>query len=165
MIDLLKRIQGKVNRWRQFSWRERGLFLQAWFLLPPMVLGLQLSGFQKFQQFLQNRIHGGTEQDQYSKKNDDDVLVECFTISKMIKVAARYSLITPKCLPKSLLLWWLLGREGITSDLRLGAQKDNKQFEAHAWVEYKGIVINDSQLVKERYTTFNSSETDLGHIL
>jgi hypothetical protein len=111
-------------------------------------------------------VYGGPEQVRRSRNiSDENILLECYSVSKTIKIAARYSLLSPKCLPKSLLLWWFLGREGIASDLRLGVQRDKDKFEAHAWVEYKGTVLNDSPIVNERYTTFASTTIDPGKVL
>ena len=161
---MLKMIRRKYNRWRRFSREERGLIIKAWLLLPVMVLGLRLAGLQRFQQFLRSQTPAGSVQNPGITNNDIIILGHSDKIQKMIRIAARYSLVPAKCLPKSLLLWWLLKRSGIESDLRLGVQKDKEKFEAHAWVEYKGTVLNDSPQVNERYTTFNSSLIDISKV-
>ena len=56
---------------------------------------------------------------------------------------------------QSLALWWLLRRQGIASDLRLGMRKDASRFEAHAWVEYLGRVLNDRNDVHRRFAPFD----------
>jgi hypothetical protein len=51
-------------------------------------------------------------------------------------------------------LWWLLLGQGIHADLRIGVTRPQGQFEAHAWIEYQGVVINDRQDVGRRYSVF-----------
>jgi hypothetical protein len=49
----------------------------------------------------------------------------------------------PTCLHRSLTLWWLLRRQGVASELRIGVRKEQGRFEAHAWVERAGVALND----------------------
>jgi hypothetical protein len=58
------------------------------------------------------------------------------------------------CLPRSLALWWLLRRRGIAADLRIGVRKEGGRFEAHAWTEWRGTVLNDGDDVGERFAVF-----------
>ena len=90
----------------------------------------------------------------------NDGMIECQNITKMVNIAAGHSLFAASCLHRSLVLWWLLGREGFASDLRLGAQKAEGQFEAHAWVEYQGTVLNDTEDVHQRFATFDAPVTE-----
>ncbi len=54
----------------------------------------------------------------------------------MVNIAALRGPFRPTCLERSLVLWWLLQRDGIQSDLRIGVRKDEGELKAHAWVEY-----------------------------
>jgi hypothetical protein len=45
------------------------------------------------------------------------------------------------CLERSLMLYWYLGRAGVPARYRMGVQM--YPFLAHAWVEYRGVPIND----------------------
>ena len=45
------------------------------------------------------------------------------------------------CLERSLVLYWWLRRAGVPVQFRMGAQL--YPFLAHAWVEYRGRVVND----------------------
>jgi hypothetical protein len=53
-----------------------------------------------------------------------------------------------------LTLWWLLHRQGVVSDLRIGVRNSGGHFEAHAWVEYQGYPLNEQAQVHQRYTSF-----------
>jgi len=52
--------------------------------------------------------------------------------SQMVRVAGHHGIGDPSCLEISLALWWLLARQSIASDLRVGVRKDEEKFEAHA---------------------------------
>ncbi len=56
---------------------------------------------------------------------------------------------------------WLAG-SGVIADLRIGVKKLDGQFEAHAWLEYEGIVLNDYNDEVEDYMTL---QTDRGRLL
>jgi hypothetical protein len=45
---------------------------------------------------------------------------------------------------ESLVLWWLLRRQGFDGDLRIGVRKHAGQLQAHAWVEHRGQALNDA---------------------
>ncbi|MBK6799485.1 MAG: lasso peptide biosynthesis B2 protein [Acidobacteria bacterium] len=49
------------------------------------------------------------------------------------------------CLQRSLCLWFLLERCGIDCSIWIGSRRILDKFEAHAWVEFEGAVLNDSQ--------------------
>lgn len=53
-------------------------------------------------------------------------------------------------------LWWLLRREGVDPELRIGARKESGKFEAHAWVELDGQVLNDGAEVHQHYARFDA---------
>lgn len=66
----------------------------------------------------------------------------------------RGVLYCPTWLHRSLTLWWLLGRQGIASELRIGVRKEQGRFEAHSWVEYEGVTLNDELDVGSRFAAF-----------
>lgn len=72
----------------------------------------------------------------------------------MVHAAAR-ALGRANCLDRSLTLWALLRRRGIHAGLQLGARKDQECFDAHAWIELDGVVLNDSDDVRQRYAEFH----------
>jgi hypothetical protein len=46
---------------------------------------------------------------------------------------------------------WLLRRRGLKPALKLGVRVVESKFHAHAWVEFDGRVLNDSQDVSTRF--------------
>ena len=76
---------------------------------------------------------------------------------RMVRAAVRHSVGHPSCLEESLALWWLLGRQGIASELRIGVRKHDEKFEAHAWVERKGVAVNEPESLHEHYAAFDAA--------
>jgi hypothetical protein len=60
---------------------------------------------------------------------------------RFVLLAARYHLTRRGCLRQALALKWMLGAQGIPTELRFGARKTEEQFLAHAWLEYEGRSI------------------------
>jgi hypothetical protein len=75
-------------------------------------------------------------------------------LATLVKQAAAGAPRPLTCLPQALTLWWLLRRRGLLTDLRLGVRKTGGSFEAHAWVEYEGVVLNDQPDVQQRFAPF-----------
>jgi hypothetical protein len=55
------------------------------------------------------------------------------------------------CLRRSMALWWLLQREGISSTIVTGVRKADGSYSFHAWVEISGAVVNDSPSAVSAY--------------
>ena len=52
------------------------------------------------------------------------------------------------CLSRSLALRNLLEKKGIRTDLRIGVDKDERRFTAHAWLEFDGTPIGDEAICR-----------------
>ena len=128
---------------------SRRLLLTALVALPFVTLGLRLAGLRRCQRWLAHAT-GGTGP--RGMTGDEQKRIQ--RTVQMVRLAARHALGAPTCLPQSLGCWWLLRRQGIESDLRIGTRKENGLFEAHAWVEYQGLVLNDRSDVQQRFTPF-----------
>jgi hypothetical protein len=72
----------------------------------------------------------------------------------MVDLAARHLPWQPTCLPRSLVLWFLLRRQGVPAELRIGVQKSEHQLKAHAWVEVDHRVVNDTPDIATEYRPF-----------
>jgi hypothetical protein len=139
-------------RLRRFSALPRpakGLFLRAVVLLPLLTVSLRVRGFGATQRFLQKFIT--------PKKNVLPVTAfgSCAALtSRMVLAAARNSPIPSSCLERSLSLWWLLARQGMTTQFRIGVRKDGEKFAAHAWVECDGAAIGEPESSHLHYAAF-----------
>ena len=69
----------------------------------------------------------------------------------LIDLATAVSHRDSRCLPRSLLLFWLLSARRESVDLCLGVSKNMAALEGHAWVERDGIVLGDTLSFTNRY--------------
>jgi hypothetical protein len=77
-------------------------------------------------------------------------------------VSRRRSLLPAACLPRSLVVWALLRLQGADADLRIGVRTPTDAFEAHAWVEWLGVALAESEDAQASYATFDLAPEHLG---
>ncbi|GKS64454.1 hypothetical protein YTPLAS72_17580 [Nitrospira sp.] len=70
----------------------------------------------------------------------------------LIDLATRVSHGVGRCLPRSLLLFWLLHANHRSVSVCLGVCKSLTALEAHAWVEQDGVVLGETVSFIERFT-------------
>jgi hypothetical protein len=114
-------------------------------------VALRLLGFRTCHAMLARLSPAGAGE----RKTQVDRVSEGKAVARLIRAAARHGFYRASCLPCSLTLWWVLRQRGIPSDLRIGVRKEGGQLQAHAWVEFRGTVLNDGADVSERYATFD----------
>ena len=124
--------------------------MRALGMLPLVSLSLRLRGFHPTRTALErNLFHSVAQEDCESVKK------QAALTAHMVHAADRHGLVHPSCLAKSLTLWWLLGRQGIRSRLRIGVRKENGKLEAHAWVEREGTALNEPEEPHRHYAAFD----------
>jgi hypothetical protein len=147
------------ERFRRFSALERpaqGLFLRAMVVLPLVALSLRWRGFRATQSSLKlllSDFHPGHDPSLVNK--------DAAVAAHMVNAADLHGLVHPSCLAKSLTLWWLLARQGISSTLRIGIRKENEKMEAHAWVEREGAALNEPDEHHHHYSAFDAAFSSL----
>ena len=147
------------ERFRRFSALERparNIFLRAVVLLPLVAVSLRWRGFTATQAALQRFLSNANREADAALASNDAAIT-----SHMVNAADRHGLVHPSCLAKSLTLWWLLGRQGIPSQLRIGIRKHEEKFEAHAWVERDGAALNEPDEHHHHYAAFDAAFTSL----
>lgn len=115
--------------------------MQAQVLLPLTLGGVHVFGVSRWQNMLASLAKLGN----LRKGSDraEDTSKKTAEIAFMVNVAANHGLTRVRCLQRSLVLWCLLERNGIGSEIRYGARKENGQIQAHAWVEINGVALHD----------------------
>ena len=127
------------------------IILVALFMLPMIALSLKLSGFKQTKNRMSRFIP--TSMDNISAREQD--LSRAKLISRAVAIAGNHGIYHANCLKQSLLLWWLLARHGIHTELKLGTQKlPQETFSAHAWVEYNGEALDDFSDLHHQYLVF-----------
>jgi Transglutaminase-like superfamily len=145
----------RLRRFKALEPRARGLFLRATALLPIISLSLRVRGFRATQLRLQRYLSDTPPAAFNSQLNGTDR--RAALTAQMVRSAAHWSIGKATCLEQSLALWWLLGRQGIASSMRIGTRKAGEKFEAHAWVECRGVALNEAEQPHLHYAVFDES--------
>jgi hypothetical protein len=143
------------NNWQKFrrlSRPEQRVLLQALLLLPFTALALRWLGFKRWQSVLA-RLAPLPEMPDEDRA--ESLVRQARGAARMVRAAAWHGPYPAGCLPQSLTLWWLLRRQGIASDLRIGVRKEAGRLEAHAWVEHRGLVLEENNDVCRRFVAFD----------
>ena len=117
---------------------DRWTLAQAALLLPITAAAFRALGFRRWQRTLERwspRTAGVAER--------PDAAGQAYRIAWLVRVAARFVARGDSCLAQSLVLWWLMRRQGQVGELRVGVRKRGELLQAHAWVECRGVVLND----------------------
>ncbi|MBC6417778.1 MAG: lasso peptide biosynthesis B2 protein [Prochloron sp. SP5CPC1] len=146
--ELVEIIYKEFSCSKKLSGQERSLFLQAYLLLPLVTVSLKLGGLGRTQTILARLSPLDLHNISYAQNKNVRVT------TKMVKIADKYSKLWSNCLRQSLVLWYLLRRQGVSSELRIGVRRQEGEFQSHAWIEFGNIVLNDRSNVRQQYTVF-----------
>jgi Transglutaminase-like superfamily len=139
----------KIRQFRQLQPDQKKAFLIAVVLLPWFWLGLRCMGFSRLQAWLLKQSRAA-----HSPAGVD--LARVRLLGEAVNLAARHTVLPVTCLTRSMLLNWLLHRQGVASELRIGVQINGGVFAAHAWVEFDGEPVNDQLDIATRFAAFGS---------
>jgi Transglutaminase-like superfamily len=146
-----------MKAWQGF-WRisreSRGVALQAAAALAATWAGLRVVGFRRWKATL---IRLTPDPESAGILQEPDRIAIARDVARILEATSRHLIFRASCLEQSLVLWWLLARRGIPADLRIGARKEAERFEAHAWVESGGVVLNDSGEAHLHFAPFDGS--------
>ncbi|MBC7260571.1 MAG: lasso peptide biosynthesis B2 protein [Chloroflexi bacterium] len=146
-------IQRKLGMALSLSARDWWMLTQAWFLLLMFDLGLRLLPFRQVQRVAARAMRRGEEQ------RTAQAWAAIQRTQRLVGIAARYHLYPMRCLPRALALQWLLNKQGIRTELRIGVRKEGAQFSAHAWLEYEGRAL-EAPDVAERFVPLIAAEAE-----
>ena len=144
----------RTSWWREalrleaMQWRY---LLTSLVLLPMIDVSLRRVGYKRTLLWLSRRADraGST----ISRLDSPDVAPK---IARIVSFVGRRSPWRTTCLRQALLLWFLLARRGVATELRLGVEKSVEgDFAAHAWVEHDGRVLIGGEFVQQRYVVLN----------
>lgn len=139
------------RRFRKLPRLERSMFFRAVFLLPVTTCALRCIGLQKTKRLMDSW------QKRDATRARDDVAEEwriAHAARRMTEAASQHGVVRGSCLSKSIVLEHLLRRQGWDATVHVGGRKEGRSFEAHAWVELDGRVVNDSEDVRGRFAPF-----------
>jgi hypothetical protein len=141
-----------LRRFKALERPAQALFLRALGILPLVSLSLRLLGFQATRSALERTLPRTA-----SQMDDAATKRRAALTAHMVHAADRHGVLHPSCLANSVTLWWLLGRQGITSRLRIGIRKEGGHLQAHAWVERAGVALNEPEERHRHYSAFDAA--------
>jgi hypothetical protein len=128
------------------TWAERRVLARALVLLPITVVGLRVFGYVRMRAFL---AHG-----EGTRPAGQD-LPAAQALARLVHGAAQWSPARANCLPRSLVLFRLLAKQGLQAELRLGVAKSDGSVTAHAWVEHAGVALGEPEATGQRFSTLH----------
>lgn len=126
---------------------------QAAVLLPVLAAALRRWGLRRVLDALA-RLPAST-----ASTVEADIAVK--RVRRAVGRAIAYGVRRANCLERSLVLWFMLQRRGVATDLRIGvrrrpgADSGDRALDFHAWVERGGVVLNDVADVRARFACFD----------
>ena len=121
----MKVLLRKLKTALSFSTLQWKTFLTAYFLLLQAQWRVLVSSQKIVEKTLFEKSAGKSPKGALSKKELFD----------LFRLAWRYQIIKPNCLPTSLALQAFLSRYGFAGQIRIGVRKEDEKLKAHAWLE------------------------------
>ncbi len=118
----------KIRQFQRLPSPDRYLLLRIAFLVPLTEVALHLIGFKRVLSLLKKFAGARRPAINHS--------AEVRRHTRLVVLFGEQLPFSGRCLARSLVLWYLLQRLGIQTELRFGVQKHAGQLLAHAWIEY-----------------------------
>jgi hypothetical protein len=120
---------------------------QSMVLLPCVRVLLWTRGYRRTMRLLSTRV-----QQPRPANGSADVPDPVAEIASAVTAAARPAPFRSRCLARSITIWLLCRRRGHDTQVLIGvAPPEGGRLPAHAWVEYRGVPLNDTADVRQRY--------------
>lgn len=126
---------------------QLGVLVSALFLLPAINLLLRVLGYVRLLRLIEKLtpIRQG-------QPMPADSMAQAKSVAHMVAIAANRGIYHGTCLRRSLLVLYFLRRLGVPGVIQFGVRLVDGTLEAHAWVEWQGVIINDEADVRERFS-------------
>lgn len=135
-------MSGRLARWLELPPGERWLLLELMGGLPVLSALLRVFGVVRTRRWLERISRNAAP-----RTAESDDLDSAQRLAQLADIAGRRGAITATCLRQSLLVYWLLRRRGLAPELKIGVRKEQSAFDAHAWVELRGVALGQTNLV------------------
>ena len=148
MKSRLARISRGIQALSVSEWIALG---QAVVAIPPVILSLRMRGLRPTQR--------GLARIAPLRPPYREDLAAARQAARIVTIAGNYGLMRPNCLQRSLVLWAILRRRQIDSQLRIGVAppQGREGMAFHAWLELGGEVVNDRPDVARTYQPFDGA--------
>ena len=146
------RLRHKLTQFRALEADRKREFLSCWVNQQLLAARFAVFGFKRTAAMIKRKAAKAASVDPLA-----DPLEVAIEMTRIVDAAARNSLAGKNCLRESLMLWLVLKKRGIEAELHIGAPSNPQsqpKWEAHAWIELDGQVLNDKPNVAKRYSRF-----------
>jgi hypothetical protein len=140
-------VRGKLAQLGALPARDRRPLAEAFVVLPAVVLAVRWLSVR--------RVAALIAPTPPTAAGRAEAVVRARRLAQLMMIAVRHGVLAGNCLSRSFALCWLLRRERIAGELRIGVRRDAGTLLAHAWVEVAGEPINDRPDVREWYSAFD----------
>jgi hypothetical protein len=130
-----------LARARRLASTESYHLLRALFLLLEIDLRLRWTGFARLQGALCRPTPRRTVGPLHELPSERE-LIRAQHMARALRRVARFVPRT-RCLHRALALLLWLRRQGVVADLRMGVRSSGEAIEGHAWVEWRGVVLDE----------------------
>lgn len=139
----------RLRKYLALSRTERAIVLRSLLLLPMAAARLRAQGMARTAAWLERqRPRIAHEAESLAPQQ----------IARLVHAAA--SVLRARCLSRSLVLSHLLRKRGIPNEVRLGVSKlAGGKLDAHAWVEFDGVPLNDGAGLSAHYAPLPACAT------
>lgn len=138
----------KISRFRRLSPLDRAILIQALVILPIIQVRLRTLGFKRA---IAPLIQTGDNKPLPSRQASR---LQALRTAHLMHLAAKHGLVRGNCLSRALALLWLLRKQGMEGELRIGVRKAEGQLLAHAWIEVSGQPLAERGDVTLKYAPF-----------
>ncbi len=133
----------KLQRFFALPWWQRGVFVQAWFMLGWMRIAIVTTSFKH----LARRLEHHRQPLALSPVGPEQLRV-AHCIGRLVAAAAKYTPWRSQCLAQVLVVQRLLARRDIAGQFYLGVRRgreatdDPTGLSAHAWLQCGQYIVN-----------------------
>ena len=142
----------KLHAFRTFTAAERLILIEALALPLCISLSFRLLGVPRTQALLRRWASGGNKE-----APPVDSEHEIRIARRAQRVVKRTTGVDGTCLVRSLTLWALLLRRGLSTELRVGFRKREGVIEGHAWLEYRDAPVNDDRSETQTFIPYEQA--------
>jgi hypothetical protein len=138
----------KLRTFLSLSPERRWLTAEA-LLLPPLIsASFHLFGVPRTQAWLRHWSRVG------AAAEPADALGTIQQARRAQRLVKRSTGVGGSCLVRSFSLWTLLLRRGLPTEIRVGLRRHEGQIEGHAWIEYRGVPLNEDAKILQTYQVY-----------
>jgi hypothetical protein len=143
-----------IRRLREFDGEQRRIALAAVVALPVLHLAARLGGLRAVRRLLPLRSGAPRALGGFAAGRH--------LAAPVATTASALHLDGSSCVARATFLWWLLRRRGVAAEVVIGSRRLDGRFEAHAWVEVGGAVVDDAPDIRERFAAFDGARSVMG---